>query len=194
MRGAEIRGFIAFAAVIVAIVVAWNQIENRESASETAPSTTTTTTTVVPVVTTTTTAEAASQAICDRSEQLLLSIFLQGGGNEDTTTRLTLEYWTDMLDLVGPDMRIEVIAVVDYYQDYLATGAPFDFDTETIIADGDKERWEQLITRPARGLADARALVGFLCGVEVPDQNRMDDDDFADIEDAVLKAKRRAET
>jgi hypothetical protein len=194
VRGAEIRGFVAFAAVIVAIIVAWTQIENRESTSTTATSTTTTTTTIAPVVTTTPTPEQARQAICDRSDQLLLNIFLQGGGNEQTTTRLTIDYWTDMLDLVGPDVRVEVIAVVDYYEDYLATGGPFDFDTETIIADGDKERWEQLITRPASGLADARDLVGFLCGVELPDQARMDDDDFEDIEDAVLKAKRRAES
>ena len=192
MRGAEIRGFLAFAAVIVAIVVAWTQIENRESATETATTTTTTTTTEPPVVTTTTTAEQAAEAICDRTDQLILSIFLQGGGNEQTTTSLTLEYWTDMLELVGPDVRVELLAVVDYYEDYLATGGPFDFDTETIIADGDKERWEQLITRPASGLEDARNLVGFLCGVDVPDQRRMDDDDFDDIEDAVLKAQRRA--
>ncbi len=191
MRGAEIRGFVAFAAVIVVIIIAWTQIENRESASETTTTTTTTTTTEAPVVTTTTTAEQARAAICERTDQLLLSIFLQGGGNEHTTTRLTLDYWTDMLDLVGPDVRIELIAVVDYYEDYLATGGPFDFDTETIIADGDKERWEQLITRPASGLADARDLVGFLCGIEVPEQRRMDDDDFEDLEDAILKAKRR---
>ena len=188
MRGAEIRGFIAFVAVIVAIVIAWNVIEERDTESETAtPVTTetTTTTTTVPVSTTTTPAQAQA-AICDRTQALILEMFTDGATGDGEIARYMEVYWTDLLDLVAPEVRVELFAVVDYYGDYLAEGGPYDFDTERVIVEGDKERWEQLITRPARGLEEARALVSLLCGVEVPDQPFMDDDDFEDLEDELL--------
>ncbi len=189
MRGAEIRGVLVVAAIVVAIVVAWTRIENREAPDETVVAVTTTATSATTLpLTTTTTVEQAGQAICERSEGLMGEIFLEDlqGGDEEAATRLALAYWTDMLDLVTPEIRLEVVAVVDYYRRYLEVGAPLDFDTERIIVDGDKERWQQLITRPARGLRAARSLVAFLCGVELPDQFRMDADDFDELEDELL--------
>ena len=190
MRWTELRGFLAFCAVVVAIAVAWIRIDDHGADTETevASSTTTTTTTTVPV-TTTTTAEQAVAALCTRTDDLMLEIFLSGGGDEATTARLLLQYWTDVLPLVTDDIRVEVRAVVDYYGDYLAVGEPFGFDTDEIILQGDKERWEQLITRPASGLEESRTLVAFLCGTELPEQNRMSASRFDSLEDRLLKLK-----
>ena len=188
MPWAEIRGLIAFAAVIGAIVFAWSRIENHDTDASAVPavtSQTTTTTTTIPT-STTTTPEQAQTAVCERTKALVLELFVEGAPDEGSKARLMEPYWTDLLELVTPAVRVELFAVVDYYGDYLAEGGPLDFDTARIIVEGDKERWEQLITRPARGLEEARSMVSTLCGVDVPDQHRMDDDDFQDLEDRLL--------
>lgn len=190
MPWTELRGFLAFCLVAAAIAVAWVQIDGHgdDDVTETAATTTTTTTTTLST-TTTTTPEQALEALCQRTDDLMLEIFLSGGGDEATTSRLLLEYWTDVLTLVTPDVRVEVRAVVDHYGDYLAVGEPFEFETSKIILEGDKERWEQLITRPASGLEESRALVLFICGVELPEQFRMSSSRFDSLEDRLLKLK-----
>ena len=55
-----------------------------------------------------------------------------------------------------------------------------------VIVEGDKEKYQQLITRPAPGFEGSRGLIAFGCGVEVPEQPRMDPDDFEDLEDRLL--------
>ena len=190
MRWAEFRGFVAFCAVAAAIAIAWVRIDSHgdDTETEVTATITTTTTTTLPA-TTTTTAEQAVEALCTRTDELMLEIFLTGGDDEATTSRLLLEYWTDVIPLVTDDVRVETLAVVDYYGDYLATGEPFDFDTSEIILEGDKERWEQLITRPASGLEESRTLVQFLCGVELPEQYRMSSSRFDSLEERLLKLK-----
>lgn len=186
MRGAEIRGVVAFVAVVAAIVVIWTTIENRDTTTAATASTTTTTTTTTVPSTTTTTPEQAAAAVCKRTEDFQLELFFAGEPDEGTTARLALEYWTDMLDLVAPQVRIEIAPVVDYYGDFLIIGAPFEFDTGRIIVEGDKERWEKLITRPANGLEDGRAFVKFICGAELPDQELMSASAFNALEDRLL--------
>ena len=76
--------------------------------------------------------------------------------------------------------------MVNYYEDYIETAGPFDYDTSRIIVEGDKEKLQQLITRPAPGFEGASGLIAFGCGVAVPDPPRMDADDFEDLEDRLL--------
>ena len=83
-------------------------------------------------------------------------------------------------------IRDRLPAVVDYYTAYLETAGPFDFDTTDIILEGDKERLQQLITRPAPGLGPARESVVALCGLEVPDQPWMGAEAFEELEDRLL--------
>ena len=84
------------------------------------------------------------------------------------------------------DAKIEIGAVVDYYASYLETAEPFEFDTVTIILEGDKEKFQQLVTRPAPGLEASRNMVAFLCQIEVPNQPSISPRSFDDLEDRLL--------
>jgi len=195
VRAAEIRGFIAFIAVIGAIVFAWNRIAavdtTTDAASETTSSTSSTTTTTTLVGPTTTTQEQAVAAICARTEDLQLAIFVDSGGSEVVINQLLAQYWADVFDVASPDVRVELAAVVNFYERYVEVGEPFGYDTEAIIEDGDKERWEQLVTRPPAALEENRALVAFLCGAELPEPIELTESEFERIEARVDPPSRR---
>ncbi len=189
MRWAQVRGLLAFAAVVFAITYAWTTIENRE-ADVAGPVGTTTTappisTTAHP--TTTTTPRQALLQMCERSSLFVEeSALIPDDDGPGSLARLALEFWTDIGEVATSEVAIEVVAIIDYYEDYLETAEPFDFDTVKIILEGDKEKFEQLVTRPAPGLAQVRDLLEFLCGVEVPDQPRISAKGFDDLEDRLL--------
>lgn len=189
MWGAEIRGLIAVGLVMAAIVFAWTRIENRETAidpSATTTTTTTTTTTLPP--TTTLSPQEAATAICDRSQAFVDEVAaLADDTGPGPVAHLALDYWSDVLDLAAAEIRTEVVAVVNYYERYLQTAEPFDFNTTKVILEGDKEGLQQLLTRPAPGLETSRALVAFGCGIDVPDQPRMSARSFEDLEDRLLR-------
>ena len=84
------------------------------------------------------------------------------------------------------EARVELGAVVTYYQSYLDTAEPFEFDTVLIILEGDKEKFEQLVTRPAPGLQASRDLIATLCQIEVPNQPSISARSFDDLEDRLL--------
>ena len=187
MRLAQLRGILAFALVAVSIAYAWTTIENRVSQEAEAVTTTTTTTTTTVALTTTTTAEQAVVAICRRSELFAAqSDLIPPDLGPGPLANLALLFWHDIRDVATPDVLTEVVAIIDYYDDYLATAAPFDFDTVMIILEGDKEKFEQLVTRPAPGLATMQDFVRFLCEVELPGQPSISARSFDDLEDRLL--------
>ena len=75
---------------------------------------------------------------------------------------------------------------MNYYESYIETAEPFEFSITKVILRGDKERLQQLITRPAPGLESSRGLIGFGCGLEVADQPRMSVTRFDELEDELL--------
>jgi hypothetical protein len=183
----ELRGLIAVALVAGGIAFAWTEIEGRTVADDvvgTVTTTTTTTTTIAP--TTTLDNDERNLLICERarsfSEEAELVDPAAGPG---PVARLALDFWRDVNGLASREVRAEMSAVVTYYEDYLETAAPFDFDTARIILEGDKEKLQQLLTRPAPGLAPSRALISF-CGITVPDQPSMRADDFDKLERRLL--------
>ena len=188
MRLEQFRGFVAFLLAVGAIAYAWTTIENRPvDVVQAVASTTTTTTTTTTTPPTTTTPEDAIQAICIRSAQFSgVAAALPDNSGPGPTAQLAIQYWTDILDLAPPELRTEVVAVVGYYRGYLDLAEPFDFDAAKIIVEGDKERFQQLVTRPAPGLSKARDLIAFACGVEVPDQPSMSDRAYTDLENRLL--------
>ncbi len=188
MWGTEVRGVLAIAAVIVAIAVIWTRIENRTTDTETAvtTSTTTTTTTSVPA-TTTTSREQAELAVCERSRTFVDAVdALPDEAGDGELAGLALEFWGDLLELAPPETATEIIAVVHYYEDYMETGTPFEFDTRRIILEGDKEKLELLLTRPAPGLEAARGVIALSCGIDVPDKPAMSARSFTDLERRLL--------
>lgn len=187
MRLAELRGFIAFLLAVGGIAFAWNQIENRPVAVPVAAVTTTTTTTTTTVRPTLTTPQQATAAICSRSEQFAAVVAaLPADAGPGPTAQLAYAFWAEVLDLADPQLRTEVVAVVSYYRDYLDLAQPFGFNAAKIIVDGDKERFQQLVTRPAPGLAVARDVISLACGVEVPDKPSMRSKVFTDLENRLL--------
>jgi len=186
VRLEQFRGFVVFLIAIGGIVFAWTTIENRpvDVVAAVATTTTTTTTTTVP---TTTTPEDATQAICIRSAQFSgVAAALPSNSGPGPTAQLALQYWTDILDLAPPQLHTEVVAVVAYYRDYLDLAEPFDFNAAKIIVEGDKERFQQLVTRPAPGLATARDLISFACNMDVPNQPWMAEKAYTDLENRLL--------
>lgn len=183
----EIRGVLVVAAVIAGIALAWTAIEARPIGDvDVSATTTTSTTTTILLTTTTLSPDEANFAICDRarsfSEEASL-VALNGGSG--AVAELALDFWRLVHDLSGGAIKAELFAVISYYEDYIETGDPFDYDFERIIVEGDKEKLERLLTRPATGLAESRALVS-LCGVTVPDQPTMGASDFEKLEDSLL--------
>jgi len=188
MRLAQLRGVLAFALVAASIAYAWTTIENRATEEAGAAVTTTSTSTTTTVaLTTTTTAEQATIAICERSQLFAAqSQIIPPDLGPGPLANLSLLFWRDIREVATPDAITEVVAIIDYYEDYLATAEPFEFDTVTIILEGDKEKFEQLVTRPAPGLTTMRGFVQFLCDVELPDQPSISASGFADLEDRLF--------
>ena len=186
MRWADFRGIVAVAAIVAAIVLSWRAIEARPIASTVAePTSTTTTTTVAP--TTTTTPVAALADTCDRAAEFVAEASLvPTDADPGPLARLALSFWSDLEPIAPDELRQELTAVINYYEAYLETGGPFAFDPVEIILEGDKERFEQLVTRPAPGLQTARDTVAVLCGIEVPDQPSISARSFEDLEDRLL--------
>ena len=182
----EVRGVIALAVVVAAISIAWTRIENSGDTTVIAVTTTSTTTTTVPV-TTTTTPEELVQEICDRAQTFsdAAELLASDGGNGPVAV-LALDFWTDVLAVVTPATSTEIIAVVNYYENYIEIAGPFDYSTAKVILEGDKERLQQLITRPAPGLATSRGLIAFICRIDVADQPRMSTTAFDELEDRLL--------
>lgn len=188
MRWTELRGVLAFLAIIAAIVLSWRAIESRpidDTATVTTTTSSTTTTTVA--VTTTTTPAQAVAATCARSAEFVVeAALIPDDAGPGPLARLALSFWSDLETIAPLDARIELGAVVTYYQSYLDTAEPFDFDTVRIILEGDKEKFEQLVTRPAPGLQASRDLLVNLCSTEVPGQPSISARSFDDLEDRLL--------
>lgn len=184
----ELRGLLAVVLVAGGIALAWNAIENRPVKDlDLASTTTTTTTTTTQPPTTTIDQDARNIEICEHARTLETNLALVAAdGGPGPVAELVLDFWRQIEGLAGSSARAEISAVVTYYEDYLETAAPFGFDTAKIIVEGDKEKLQQLLTRPAPGLAESRALIGFGCGVDVPDQPSMRASTFEDLEDRLL--------
>lgn len=183
----ELRGALVVALVAGTIALAWITIENRPIDEPTAPASTTTTTSSTLPPTTTVDQDARNARICDQAHLFVDAVaLLPGDAGPGPVAELAVEFWREVERLADGGVRAEVSAVVNYYEDYLETAAPFDFDVARIIVEGDKEKIQQLLTRPAPGLDDSRRLIGFGCGVEVPDQPTMRASDFEDLEDRLL--------
>ncbi len=186
----RLRGLVAFAAVVGAIVYAWTTIENRAADDVSAATTTTTsstTTTSLAPVTTTTTPQQAIVAMCERSEVFVAeSNLIPEDSGPGPLANLALDFWSDIADVATPDVATEVVAIIDYYESYLETAEPFEFDTVKILLEGDKEKFEQLVTRPAPGLEAIRGMITLLCEVEVPDQPRISARGLDDLEDRLF--------
>ena len=175
-------------AVAATIAVAWTRIEARPVGDPTTEPTTTTTTTTTTVVTTTTLSrDDANQLICDLAGGFAdKAALVPADAGPGPVARLALDFWRKVETLTAGGARAEVTAVVNYYEDYLETAAPFDFNTARIIVGGDKEKLQQLITRPAAGLEASRSLIGWGCRVVVPDQPTMRATAFEELEDRLL--------
>jgi hypothetical protein len=183
----ELRGLIAVLLVGGAIAFAWTRIEARPVQDLIAVVATTTTTTTTTVATTTTlNNEETIFAICERGRSLADELALvDTAAGPGPAARLSLDFWRAIELLVDGGIRAEIGAIVGYYENYFETAEPFDFNTAKIIVEGDKEKLQLLLTRPAPGLAEGSAFMG-LCGVSVPDKPSMRASDFEDLEDRLL--------
>jgi hypothetical protein len=195
--GVEIRGLLAFGAVVVAIAMLWVRLDSHEVPKAVGFGATTTTTLIAISSTTTITPEEAIEKVCDAADSLVAAVATleaeQQAAEEveeevdvGAPIRLTAEFWTDAQQDLPGEIRTEAAAVVDYYQAYLDVAEPFDHDPARIIAEGDKERYEQLLTRPVPGLDTSREFVTSACGVEVPDKPSMSEGSFEDLEERLL--------
>jgi len=187
VRWAELRGLVAFAAVAGAIVFAWTTIEGREVTSANITTTSTSTATTTVVVTSTITPAYAAEALCAQTAALSAEIgFLPSDVGPGPIAHIALGYYTRIRRLVPPTIAAETAAVIDFYEDFIATGEALDFNTAKIILEGDKEKYQQLVTRPAPGLESVRAVVVETCGVDVPAQYRISAVGFDELEDRLL--------
>lgn len=188
MRWAEFRGVLAFVGIVAAIVFSWRYIESRPiDETTTVTTTTTTSTTTTLVATTTTTPAQAVEATCARAAEFSAeAALIPDGSTPGPLARLALSFWSDLEVLAPADAQIEIGAVVTYYQSYLDTAEPFEFNTVKIILEGDKEKFQQLVTRPAPGLETSRTMITTLCGIEVANQPSISARSFDDLEDRLL--------
>ncbi len=187
MRWAETRGLLAFAGVVAAIVFAWTTIEGREVTSVAPATSTTSSTTTTIVITTTTTPQQAVEALCAETMTLSAEIgLLPSDVGPGPIAHIALDYYTRIEPHVPVEIAPEMVAVIGYYEDFIATGETLDYNTVKIILEGDKEKYQQLVTRPAPGLESVRALVAETCGVDVPEQYRISTRGFDDLEDRLL--------
>ena len=174
--------------VIAAIAFAWSTIESRGTDDDATTATTTSTTTSTTVAPTTTRGqEEKNLLICDRARSFVDEVAeVPGDAGPGPVAVLASSFWQDVLALTAGGARAEVIAVVNYYDDYIETAGPFAYDTARIIVEGDKEKLQQLITRPAPGFDGSQAFIAFGCGIEVPDPPSMNAKAFEDLEDRLL--------
>lgn len=187
MRWAEFRGLVAFAVVVGAIVFAWTTIENREAISVAASSSSTSTTTTTTAVTTSTTPAQAAEALCAHTASFIAEAnLLPSDVGPGPIAHLALDYYTDLRSVVAADIDAEVVAVIGFYEDFIATGEALDYNTAKIILEGDKEKYQQLVTRPAPGLESVQLLITETCEVEIPGQYRISSSGFDDLEDRLL--------
>ena len=188
-RLSDLRGLIAFVAIVIVIAATWRWIEDRpiDQPTVSAATTTTTTSTTTVAVTTTTTPDEAVAATCARSSLFIAeAALIPSDATPGPLAQLALAYWSDLEQVAIEGAKVEIGAVVGYYQSYLDTAGPFEFDPVQIILEGDKEKFEQLVTRPAPGLAASEAMVAFLCGIELPGQPSISAGRFKDLEDRLL--------
>ncbi len=175
------------AVAIACIAIAWTSIESHGGSDATTATTTTTTTTTTIPPTTTQSQDDANKLICERADILVDEVAeVSPEAGPGPVAVLALAFWQDVSPLAGVGARAEIDGVITYYEDYVETAGPFAYDTARIIVEGDKEKLQQLITRPAPGFDGARALIGFGCGIETPEQPRMDATAFEDLEDRLL--------
>lgn len=188
MRWTELRGIVAVALAIAGIAFAWTRIESHASTDESSTVTTTSTTTTTTVAPTTTFSQTdRNLLICERARSFVdEAAEVPSEAGPGPVAVLALGFWQEALELASGGARAEIVAVVNYYEDYIETAGPFEYNTSRIIVEGDKEKLQQLITRPAPGFEGSAGLIAFGCGVEVPDPPRMDADDFEDLEDRLL--------
>jgi hypothetical protein len=178
---------VAFAAVVSAIVFAWTAIEDREVTSVAATTTTTSITTTTVVPTTTLSLAQAAESLCRETATLSGEIgLLPSDIGPGPVAHLALDYYTRIKQLVPPEVAPEMVAVIGFYEDFIATGEALDYDVVKIIIEGDKEKYQQLVTRPAPGLESVRGVVAETCGVDVPEQYRISSGGFDDLEDRLL--------
>ncbi|RMH81622.1 MAG: hypothetical protein D6683_03855 [Actinomyces sp.] len=183
----EIRGLVAVGVVVVAMVVAWQRLDASDVSLATSATTSSTTTTASTTTTSTTTPEQAVEAACTRARRLVDEVDALGDDPPPgAVAALASSFWEDVLPLVPAELQTEVVAVVDYYHDYLELATPYEFDPVRIIGEGDKERYEQLVTRPAPGLATSRGFFAFVCGTELPEQPTLSSREFGRIEDRLF--------
>ena len=186
MIWAELRGTIAVAIILGTIAVTWTLIESREVEVRDPSIMTISTTTTSRQATTTIDQDARNTRICELARNLDSETNLVLDQPPGTVARVMLDFWRAVEPLAGSGARAEIGAVVSYYEDYLETAGPFDFNTGRIILEGDKEKLQQLLTRPAPGLEESRALVGFGCGVDLPQKPSMSLTSFDELEDRLL--------
>ncbi len=185
----EIRGFVAFAAVVAAIAYLWVQLDEAPE-TKTVASAVTTTLPATPITapsTTTSTPEEAIEAVCERATLFAAEArAVPEDDGDGPVARLAAAFWSDVLPDLPVDVRTETSAVVDFYESYLEVAEPFDHDPVRVIIEGDKERYEQLMTRPAQGLENSRGFLLFVCGTEVPDKPWMSAGGFRNLEERLL--------
>jgi hypothetical protein len=179
---------VAVALAIAGIAFAWSRIESHTGNADTVTVTTTTATTTTTLPPSTTLGQNdANLLICERARSFADEVAeIPPADGPGPVAVLALGFWQDVLDLAEGGARAEIIAVVAYYEDYIETAGPFDYNTTRIIIEGDKEKLQQLITRPAPGYEGARGLIGFGCGVDVPRPPQMNSDNFDELEDRLL--------
>jgi|GEM_PF-1343387 hypothetical protein len=188
------RGTGVVVLTVCAIAWSWQEIESRP-VQEASPAelevtnepTATTTTTASPTPSTTS-LESVLEPTCQLAQTFVDEAAKESDDhNTGPVAQLAATFWTALAQ-AGPEyVEAELNAVADYYANYLAIAEPFDFDPKTIIANGDKEKLEQLLTRPAPGLEESHNMIIFFCGFEVPGQPTMDATAFADLESLTLR-------
>lgn len=173
--------------MVGAIVLAWTAIEGREVTSVAAPTTTISSTTTTVVPTTTLSPGQAAEALCRETATLSAEIgLLPSDVGPGPVAHIALDYYTRIRQLVPAEIAPEMVAVIGFYEDFIATGEGLDYDLVKIIIEGDKEKYQQLVTRPAPGLESVRAVVAETCEFDVPGQYRVSSVGFDDLEDRLL--------
>lgn len=189
MPGVELRGFLVFAAVVVAIAYLWVRLDDETvtKATETTATTTSSSTTTTVVASPTVPPDQDLTGVCEQAQEFAsAAAAVPEDDGIGPVARLAADFWASVLPDLPDEVRVETAAVVDYYESYLEVAEPFDHDPVRIIIEGDKERYEQLLTRPTPGLENARGFLLFVCDAEVPDKPSMSAGAFSSLEERLL--------